>query len=281
MIDRRPAMKGLEFVFIPGGFGENDGAYNFMGTGFATADTKKRQDSWMRFPLPYGLIKHPELGYIMYDVGLGPGEEADRRPLEHRMINPTIVSREDYVDERLKQLGLTVNDITVIILSHCHWDHMGGLEFFRETKAIQNIYVSKKDFAHGLVMSHRTAKGYSGMDYYKKNMDVEGAEFCLLDDEDIELFPGIQLLMLPGHTPCVIGLLLKLESGVYILPSDSVTAEICLRDPLVMPGSLYDSVAYLGSVKKLRKLEKQYDAKFLFQHDPFNYPKYQMMTWIK
>jgi glyoxylase-like metal-dependent hydrolase (beta-lactamase superfamily II) len=274
-------MKGIEFVFIPGGFGENDGAYNFMGTGFAKADTKKRQDSWMRFPLPYALIKHPEAGYIMFDVGLGSGEEADRRPLEHRMINPTIVTKEDYVDERLKQLGLNVKDISAIILSHCHWDHMGGLEFFKGTEAIKNVFVSKKDFAHGLVQTHRTSKGYSGMDYYRKNMDVEDAEFSLLDDEDFEIYPGMHLLMLPGHTPCVVGLMLELESGMYIFPSDAVTAEICLRDPIVMPGGLYDSIAYLDSVKKLRKLEKQYHARFMFNHDPFNFPKYKTMEWIK
>lgn len=274
-------MKGIEFVFIPGGFGENDAAYNFMGTGFAKADSKKRSEAWTRFSLPYVLIKHPEVGYIMFDVGLGSGEETDRRPVEHRMINPSIVTRDDYVDMRLKQLGLSVDDISSIIISHCHWDHIGGLEFFKGTEAIKNVYVSKKDFAHGLIQTHRTSKGYSGMDYYRKNMDVEDAEFILLDDEDFELYPGVHLIMLPGHTPCVIGLILLLEKSVYIFPSDAVTAEICLRDPIVMPGSLYDSLLYLESVKKLRKLEKLYQAKIMFTHDPFNYPNYKTMEWIR
>ena len=273
-------MKGLEFVYIPGGWGENDGAYNFMGMGFAKADTKTRRQAWTRFPMPYTLIKHPTEGYIMYDVGMSLGEMTDSRPAEHRLINPTIVTRQDFVDMQLKQLGLTPDDITAIILSHCHWDHMGGLEFFRGTKAFKNIYVSESDFEYGLKETHRTAKGWTAMNYYRDIMDIEGAEFTLLPDEDIELFPGMHLIALPGHTPCVMGLRLELESSSYILPSDACTAEICLREPAVLPGSIYDSLGYMRSLNKLRILEQKHNAKLLFHHDPYNYTDYKMMQWI-
>lgn len=273
-------MKGLEFALLSGGTGYNDIAWNFQGYGLATADNQEgSKNVWQDFSYIYTVIKHPTAGYIMFDVGLGSREEIDRRPEPHRRINPVKVSREQYVDEGLKSLGLTVDDIHAIIISHCHWDHIGGLEFFKGTEAIKNVYVPYADYARALVQTHKTSIGYSDSGYYKKNIDVEGVEYHLLED-DIELFPGIEVLLLEGHTPAVAGLVLHLESGNYIFPSDAVTAEICLRGT-ALPGVIYDSLGFQKTRKRLLKLEKELNAQFIFSHDPWNYPKYALGEWIK
>jgi N-acyl homoserine lactone hydrolase len=273
-------MKDLEFLLFPGGQGHNDAAWNFTGYKFATAENKQRGEAWMTFPLPFYIIKHPTAGYIMYDVGCGPGEGIDRRPQEHRSMNPVTIKREDYVDESLKKIGLSVHDISTIILSHCHWDHTGGLEFFKGTHAIKNIYVNDKEFAYALLQSHRSGAGYSDSLYYKWNLDIEGADFHLIE-EDVELFPGVELVMLEGHSPCVMGLVLHLESGTYIFPSDAVTADVCYNPPNVKPGTVYDSLGYERSLKRLHKLETKYNAKFIFHHDPWSFPTYKTMEWIR
>ena len=273
-------MKGLEFALLSGGTGYNDIAWNFQGYGFAAADNPQgSRDVWQAFSYLYTVIRHPEAGYILFDVGLGPGEELDRRPEEHRNQNPVKVSRDQYADEALKKVGLTVNDIGTIILSHCHWDHIGGLELFQGTAAIQNVYVPYADFAWALVQTHKTSAGYSDSGYYRRNLDVAGAEYHLLE-EDTELFPGVDVLLLEGHTPAVAGLVLHLESGAYILPSDAVTAEVCLRGT-AFPGSIYDSLGFQRTRKRLLKLEKELHAKWIFPHDPWNYPTYKLPAWIK
>ena len=271
-------MKGLEFALVPNGWGQNDAAWNFAGYGFAMADKKLREEAWMTFPLQFVVIKHPGAGYILYDVGCGPGEEVDRRPEEHRNLNPVLISREEYVDERLKQLGISINDISAIILSHCHWDHMGGLEFFKGTKALKNIYVSDKEFSFALSACNKSSKGYSDCLYYKKNF-VEGADYHLIGG-DIELFPSVELIMLEGHSSCVMGLVLHLESGSYIFPSDAVTADVCYKGTY-LPGVIYDSLGFERTRKRLKKLEEQYDAKIIFHHDPWSFPNYKKMEWIK
>lgn len=273
-------MKGLKFALLSGGTGYNDIAWNFQGYGFATADNREgSKDVWQDFSYIYTVIHHPAAGYIMYDVGLGPWEDIDRRPAEHRMVNPVRVSRDQYVDEGLKKIGLTVNDISAIVISHCHWDHIGGLEFFKGTRAIQNVYVPYADFERALVQTHRTSAGYSDSGYYRKNIDVEGAEYHLLE-EDTELFPGVDVLLLEGHTPAVAGLALHLESGNYIMPSDAVTAEVCLNGS-ANPGSIYDSLGFQRTRNRLLKLRKKLNAKFIFSHDPWNYPTYELGKWIE
>jgi len=47
----------------------------------------------------------------------------------------------------LKKLNLTPQNINIVILTHNHWDHMGGLALFLKSK----IYGSKKDFGENLL----------------------------------------------------------------------------------------------------------------------------------
>lgn len=273
-------MKGLEFALLPGGTGYNDIAWNFQGYGLATDDNRKgSQDVWQAFSYFYTVIRHPMAGYLLFDTGLGPGEDVDRRPEEHRRINPVTISRDEYVDEGLKKLGLTVENISAIIISHCHWDHIGGLEFFKGTPAIQNIYVPYLDFQQALVQTHKSSKGWSDSGYYRKNIDIEGAEYHLIE-EDMELFPGVDILLLAGHTPATACMVLHAESNDYIFPSDAVTAEICLRGE-AKPGVIYDSLGFERTRKRLLELERKSNAKFFFSHDPWNYPKYPLCQWIK
>lgn len=51
----------------------------------------------------------------------------------------------------LKELNLEPKDIDVVILTHNHWDHLGGLIKFSNSK----IYGNKKDFGKNLLDSKK------------------------------------------------------------------------------------------------------------------------------
>lgn len=273
-------MKGLRFAILPGGIGSNDAACNFNGYHFATADTKTRGEGWMDFPMPYFVIQHPTAGYIMYDVGCR--SDADfGRPAEYLALNPSVHSRDEFADEGLKKMGLSVDDISAIIISHCHYDHIGGLEFFKGTRAAKNVYVGKADFAHALLVTHQSSKGYTDSSCRRCELDVDTVDYHFVED-DVELFPGVHLFILPGHTPGVLALMLELESGNYIFPNDAFAAERNYREPVVRPGGwMYDTLGCIASHKKLQKLEKQYNATLIFQHDPWLFPTYPHFQWIE
>ena len=216
------------------------------------------------------LIKHPTAGYLMYDVGVGPADDSFRRPEAHIKQCPLGITRDEYLDKNLEKLGLTVNDINGIIISHCHWDHFGGLTFFKGTEAIKNVYVYEEDFKQGLMQSHRTAKGYvEPCDfYYRWNFDVEGAEFKILPG-DCEPFPGIELKVLKGHTKAgVMCMVLHAEDGTYIFTSDTIPRRENYEDP---DGNVHfttiDVDAFKQSVEIVKELEKKYHATMFFPHD--------------
>ena len=93
-------------------------------------------------------------------------------------------------------------------------------------------------------------------------------------DQDTEIFPGIKLITLPGHTPGSLGCILELESGTRILTGDAVTCRAIYEGAL--PGFMNDSAAFQESVGKVREYQKKYDAEIWFSHDPAQFDKLLM-----
>ena len=102
--------------------------------------------------------------------------------------------------------------------------------------------------------------------YIYKNFEVPGLTFTYVED-DITLVPGIELVLFKGHSPGVLGLVLHAESGTYIFPSDAVYTQKNYGPPVIPPGKVYDIIGFYGDVRKLNRLEKQYNAQIIYSHD--------------
>ena len=61
-------------------------------------------------------------------------------------------------------------DIDIIILSHLHFDHAGGLRYFRRTKAIQSVWVAEEELKNAW---YEVMTGRQGS-YIRELFDVEG-----------------------------------------------------------------------------------------------------------
>ncbi|MEA4853017.1 MAG: N-acyl homoserine lactonase family protein [Christensenella sp.] len=262
-------MKGLEFAIIRYGYISNDLAWNVALPDPASKSCKDKKAIYGKFPCSMVLIKHPEEGYILYDVGEYPAEKPGdvKRPDYWEEYFALEAKREDYIDEQLKKIGLTPDDISAIIISHMHCDHANGLKFFSGTKAGQNVYVSRRDFEQGCLATFGEpdeAKTKSA--YWRSIMTTPGITYHFIE-EDTELFPGIHLFLLEGHTPGVLGMMLTLEGGNYFFPSDACGSRLNYGPPAKLPGIIYDSLGFERCIKKIRKLERDYDAKLIFSHD--------------
>ncbi|NLJ30734.1 MAG: N-acyl homoserine lactonase family protein [Clostridiales bacterium] len=260
--------ENIRFTLLSHGYIENDLAWNLAVPFPASKSNRETKSRFIQLPSFSVLIEHPEIGYVLYDTGSCPGDEADRRPPETRELFPFYAGREEFLDRRLAELGLSPDDISVIVVSHMHWDHSGGLSFFSGTRAGQNIYVHKKDFMYGLTETHRTSSVvYAGGGYFRDNFEFEGLSYHLIE-EDQELAKGLRLITLEGHTPGILGLVAELDSQTYIFPSDAVSMRKNYGPPAVFPGIVYDTLGFRRSIAKLNLLEKKYGAEFIFPHDP-------------
>jgi len=252
---------------------ENDLSWNLAIPHSGDMYNKNPQAEWISFPVFSVLVDHPDIGYVLFDTGHAPGDEKDRMPEANRHLFPIYCEREDFIDARLESLGLTVNDISLIVLSHTHFDHIGGLHFFQNTKAGKNVLVSRADYAKGLVESHKSTS-VPCFAYNRADFEFEGIDFYFCD-EDTELAPGLELITLEGHVPTILGLVVHLESGTYIFPSDAMPLQANYGPPPLpptLPGQIYDSLGFHRSVEKVKKLQKKYNATIIFPHDYILFP---------
>lgn len=102
----------------------------------------------------------------------------------------------------LRALGVSVDDVDTVILSHLHFDHVGGGTSRRESGEIvptfpRARYVAQRGELELALADLPELKG----SYPKENLVplVQGNKFHLLDG-DGEILPGIRGLVTGGHT---------------------------------------------------------------------------------
>jgi glyoxylase-like metal-dependent hydrolase (beta-lactamase superfamily II) len=123
----------------------------------------------------------------------------------------------DYLrpDEAVKLAGVPPEEITDIVISHAHWDHMGGIDLF--PKAI--VWIQKEEFRYYTGEAWQPGGHHGGIDpedvQVLVRLNTEG-RLRLVDGDNIEIFPGIfaqtggrhtyasQYLRIDGDAPFVL-----------------------------------------------------------------------------
>lgn len=89
------------------------------------------------FPAGVFLIKHKIYGYLLYDTGYGMQIwNHNWKYFLYRNLNPISFSAEESIVKQLEKLGISEEEISYIVLSHLHPDHIGGLSSFSKAKII-------------------------------------------------------------------------------------------------------------------------------------------------
>ena len=139
-----------------------------------------------------------------------------------------------------------------MINTHLHFDHAGNNALFAGVP----IYVQR---AH-----HEQALGNPA--YPNETWNLPGLRYELLDGET-ELFPGVELLLTPGHAPAHQSLLVTLGSGRRVL----LCADAILSRANVEHDnweSQADPAEARRSARRLLELAAEHDALMIFGHDP-------------
>lgn len=216
----------------------------------------------IKSPIVSILIEHPVLGNILYDTGNSPyyTTEYPSFTLETYPVAEFIS-----IEEALNKKGLTPADIDMIILSHLHFDHAGGLRYFTGTKAIKNVLVSEAELKNAF---YQVMTGQPGA-YVKSLFDLQDIQFKTIN-QDIELEGGgIRLFIQNSHTPGVVGMVFKTESkGNIIVTSDTIyTRESYLTE--LPPGGPINKTRkeFYDNLSRIKAMEREYSATLLFGHD--------------
>jgi N-acyl homoserine lactone hydrolase len=93
------------------------------------------------------VVKHPE-GTLLFDSGAHPvlGTDPASRLGDAAADFQVKLSPDDAIEPRLASIGLTPADIDVVVESHLHFDHAGGLAWLTHAP----ILVQREELAFAL-----------------------------------------------------------------------------------------------------------------------------------
>jgi len=107
----------------------------------------------------------------------------------------------DYLrpDEAVKSAGVAPEDVTDVIVSHAHWDHMGGIDLFPKA----TVWIQKQEFAYYTGDAWQPGGKHGGIDPEDVKAllqaNTEG-RVRLVDGDDVEILPGIRVYTGARHT---------------------------------------------------------------------------------
>ncbi|MDX2005014.1 MAG: MBL fold metallo-hydrolase [Meiothermus sp.] len=210
------------------------------------------------------LIEHPG-GWVLFDTGYAPRVLDAFNIWPYRVygwLTPTFLFQP--VIAQLPQFGLAASDVSTVILSHLHADHVGGVLDFPEAKLVASR--SAWQHARGKTDFSALRQGFIPLlmpgDFEQRATLIDrfdgealphlGATHDLLGDGTL------RLVQLPGHARGQIGLLVNNE---VLLAADGCWHSRAFREnlpPSPIPLNLFfdDAQASLQTLANLHHLHK-------------------------
>lgn len=210
----------------------------------------------IEMPVTSFLLRHPQ-GNVLFDTGCHPDvatNAAARWGGMEKFMTP-IMQPGDDVLTGLSCIGVTPDEIDVVVCSHLHPDHCGCNAFFKRA----TVMVHTKEVAAAR-KPDAVPMGYLAAEWDFGTFDELSGQRDVFGDGKIVL------VELPGHTPGSIGALVQLEkSGAFLLAADTVSLRVTL-DTGVTPKNTQDRDALEKSLAEVRRIEAR-GATVLYGHD--------------
>jgi glyoxylase-like metal-dependent hydrolase (beta-lactamase superfamily II) len=199
---------------------------------------------------------------IVVDCGVDP-QLAKQRNLD-RYVSPA---------EALKRMNIDAAGVKHLIVSHVHFDHISGIQLFPRA----DIYIQEKEFhfwmknpaarrAPFLFVTDSVANRYLAAQKGKKRLRLIRG--------DRKIFPGIELLLTPGHTIGLQAVAVHTAKGTAIVGSDLAHTFSSYKTDI--PSAIItDLIVWMKSYDKVKAKASSPDLLFP-GHDPAlmtNYPK--------
>ena len=206
---------------------------------------------------------------ILIESGIGNDKMSEKQKRNYG------VQEEAQIDESLNELGLTTEDIDIVLMTHLHFDHACGLSKWDgnhlvptfENATIITSLVEWNEMREPNIRSVNT--------YWKNNWEPVQHQVQVFDEE-IEIVPGIKMIHTGGHS----------DGHSIVLIERGSEKAIHMAD--IMPTTAHQNVLWvlafddypMDSIKAKQKWMKEgleSEAWYIFYHDAY----YRAIKWDK
>lgn len=209
----------------------------------------------IEIPVPAYLVEADDGSWILIDTGMHEGhiEDPDQtfgdRPALSAVIKPSMKTQHR-LDVQLGLLDLTIRDVSMVVNTHFHFDHCGQNHLF----AGGRVLVQREHYAAALKDDM----------FPNRYFDLPGLQYEMLDGE-VEISPGVEVLLSPGHAPALTSVLLSLPTGRVLLAGDAIPmAEVVNLDEW---GGFVQPAEARESAMRLLELAGAEKAAVILGHD--------------
>jgi 4-pyridoxolactonase len=205
----------------------------------------------VRIPVYSVLVEHDE-GLFLFDTGIDLDHMKQVLPFELPEQ-----SDEQTIAAQLEACGFALSDVTTVVNSHLHIDHVGGNQLFKGT-GVRNL-IHERELAQA-----RNHEPFEFFGYSDKSWDYEGANIETVSG-DVELAPGIRVYETPGHTVGHYSFLFQGERTMLFAVDVSYTATAFEKG--IQPGFHHTPVDGVRSIARVKSLAEEHGAEVFYSHD--------------
>lgn len=267
--ERRARLEGMSVMaakskISPLDLGRMDVDDGFFIRGSTAALQSKPQPAFerRRIAVVAAVVEHPKAGPILFDTGCAHNAEQEWPPPAWDAFPRNVYNDEHQLENALAAVGYGIGDIRAIVMGHLHLDHAGGLEKFAGTDV--PVYAHEleiKEHYYAVATKEDIGAYLPGDLNWQLNWQP-------LHREETELFDGLIVRHMPGHTPGMLTMQVETQnSGHFMLNSDLYHVRDLFEQNLTQGWLGRDSHTWHRSHRWMRQLQQRYSATMIYGHD--------------
>ncbi|CAN5465250.1 N-acyl homoserine lactonase family protein [soil metagenome] len=230
-------------------------------------------EEMFRCPVP-GVLLQTDGGWVLLDTGFNTALIRD--PYLHRRYYPTVEYQPvlpgpgEPIEESLADIGIDIDDIHLVGLSHLHTDHAGGLKLFAGKVP---VHTQRRELEYG--MSNHPAPEKNAI--FRVDFDDPRIDWHLADGE-AEIAPGITAVPTYGHTPGHQSFVVELDDAVggggFVFAFDAADLTENIDGELAIGGFIdVEPEETVEPIRKLKRLAAEKGYPLIPGHDPHVWPE--------